>query len=145
MSTTQRIGNTSVWSEISLLPDSQENGLSYARAPRMLAIYSACASARLRERCIVPIDVPCMLHLYVHVWVQHKLELGKHATNTELLRLKLCHQNRNSWLALNARKSGKIIIRFYHIFCASVNVATMKEIWENQSTVEYIYNYCSNK
>ena len=39
----------------------------------MLAIYSACASARLRERCIVPIDVPCMLHLYVHVWVRHNV------------------------------------------------------------------------
>ena len=37
----------------------------------MLAMYGACASARLRERCIVPIDVPCKLHLYVHVWVRH--------------------------------------------------------------------------
>ena len=79
MSAIQRIGNTSVWSEISLLTDLQENGLSYAQVPRMLAIYSACASARLCERCIVPIDVPCVLHLYVHVWVRHSrlfLHLG---------------------------------------------------------------------
>ena len=31
----------------------------------------ACASMRFRDRCIVPIDVPCVLHLYVHVWVRH--------------------------------------------------------------------------
>ena len=48
--------------------------MSYAHTLRMLAMYSACASARLRERCIVPIDVPCMLHLYVHVWVRHNDE-----------------------------------------------------------------------
>ena len=57
-----------------LFIDFQENGLSYTQSPRMLAIYSACASARLRERCIVPINVPCMLHLYVHVWVRHRCQ-----------------------------------------------------------------------
>ena len=31
----------------------------------------ACASARFRDRCIVPIDVPCVMHLCVHVWVRH--------------------------------------------------------------------------
>ena len=30
--------------------------------PWMLAMYISCAHQRLRERCIVPIDVPCRLH-----------------------------------------------------------------------------------
>ena len=47
-------------------------------------MYNACASARLRERCIVPIDVPCMLHLYVHVWVRHSCQL-MHFLNTKKL------------------------------------------------------------
>ena len=33
-----------------------------------------CASARFRERWIVPIDVPCVLHLYVHTWVRHTVK-----------------------------------------------------------------------
>ena len=40
---------------------------------RKLAMYRmhVCASARFRDRCIVSIDVPCVLHLCVHVWVRH--------------------------------------------------------------------------
>ena len=34
----------------------------------------ACASARFCDRCIVPIDVPCIVQLYVHVWVRHSVQ-----------------------------------------------------------------------
>ena len=34
-------------------------------------ILNMYASARFHERWIVPRDVPCMLHLYVDVWVRH--------------------------------------------------------------------------
>ena len=36
--------------------------MSYAHTPRMLAMYICVRIRRLRERCSVPIDVPCMLH-----------------------------------------------------------------------------------
>ena len=49
----------------------RENGLSYAPCPTDASYVCACASARFRERCIVPIDVLCMSQLYVHVWVRH--------------------------------------------------------------------------
>ena len=45
--------------------------MSYALYPADASYVHACASVRFRERCIVPIDVPCMWHLYVHVWVRH--------------------------------------------------------------------------
>ena len=72
-------------------------------APRMLAIYIACASARFRERCIVLIDVPCMLHLYVHVWVRHTLDLvfflvGRVAAE--------CCRQRSFWLCLTCLVLG---------------------------------------
>ena len=54
-----------------------ENGLSYTLHPADASYVYACASARFRERCIVSIDVPCMWHLYVHVWVRHSFVLGK--------------------------------------------------------------------
>ena len=50
---------------------------------RKLAMYRmhACASARFRDRCIVPIDVPCVLHLCVHVWVRHRRLLRPISSN----------------------------------------------------------------
>ena len=75
-STIQRIGNTSYLCEKRLLTDyCKENGLSYAWwCSQALAMYIMLmyASARFRERWIVSIDVPCVWHLCVHVWVRNK-------------------------------------------------------------------------
>ena len=75
----QRMGNTSYLCEKRLLTDScKGNELSYARCcSQALAVYNIymCASARFRERWIVPIDVPCTSHLCVHVWVRHNHHL----------------------------------------------------------------------
>ena len=70
------MGKTSYLCEKCLLTDSctKGNGLSYAHwCSQVLAMYIIymCASPRFRERWIVPIDVPCIWHLSVHVWVRH--------------------------------------------------------------------------
>ena len=72
----------------------RRTGWVILNAPRMLAIYIACASARLRERCIVPIDVPCVLHLYVHVWVRHRLDIP---TKRSLSPENNCRKKRSRW------------------------------------------------
>ena len=61
----------------------------------MYIIYM-CASVRFRERCIVPIDIPCVMHLYVHVWVRYITHVCKSAfsNNFILLTAQLCDQSR---------------------------------------------------